>query len=346
MLLFVTNREIIGSNFKEVKSGEKLIKIPQTEFIREDGEENAGDNLRFGTYDLKAKKFNLFPEPYMEEQMMYSAGNKVNPPAFGSSAFFHAAYEEFRSTSGKIPGKSDVLFFIHGFNNDLNMVRDSFEKLHKMYVVPKESPIAHIIIFTWPGMNKSIPYHYFDDRKDAVRSGLALYRGMGLFRKFLTSFLVKAGNPDCNTRIHLMAHSMGNRVLKETMLEYERRNKAVPQVFSQIIPVAADVHWDSFDKGEGFDRLTDFGEEVHVVFHRKDRVLDISKLTKNLSNRLGRYGRKRKEMSFNTIFDHDVTDMDEDKGNTLDKLGNHWYYYSSAKIVAYIQGLMKRSLVS
>lgn len=345
MLLFVTNREIIASNFKEVQSGGKTLKIPQTEVIRPDGEENAGDNLRFGTYDLKAKKFNLFPEPYLEEHLLYASGSASKPPAFGSSAFFHTAYEEFRTTTGKIPGKSDVLFFIHGFNNDLKQVQDSFEKLHQQYVLPPESPIAHIIIFTWPGMNKAIPYHYFDDRKDAVRSGLALYRGMGMFRKFLTSFLVKAGNPDCNTRIHLMAHSMGNRVLKETMLEYQRRNEAVPQIFSQIICVAADVHWDSFDKGEGFDRLTDFGEEIHVVFHRKDRVLDISKLTKNLSNRLGRYGRKRKEESFKTIFDHDVTDLDEDKGGKLEELGNHWYYYSSAKIVSKLHGLLKRSLV-
>lgn len=345
MLLFVTNREIIASNFKEVKSGEKMLRVPQIEVIREDGEENAGDNLRFGTYDLKTKKFNLFPEPYLEEHLMYTAGGSGKVPAFGSNAFFHAAYEEFKATTGKIPGKSDVLFFIHGFNNDLKQVRDTFEKLHQQYVLPKESSIAHVIIFTWPGMNKSIPYHYFDDRKDAVRSGLALYRGMGLFRKFLTSFLVKAGNPDCNTRIHLMAHSMGNRVLKETMLEYERRNEAVPQIFNQIISIAADVHWDSFDQGEGFDRLSDFGEEVHVVFHRKDRILDISKLTKNLSNRLGRYGRKRKEESYKTIFDHDVTELDEDQGTKLEELGNHWYYYSSNKIVVFLQGVLKRSLL-
>ncbi len=50
MNFFITNREIITN-------------ADSTEFIREDGKEHAGDNLRFGTYDIEAKLFTLFPNP-------------------------------------------------------------------------------------------------------------------------------------------------------------------------------------------------------------------------------------------------------------------------------------------
>ena len=41
-LFFITNREIINDG-----NG--------NEYIREDGKENAGDDLRFGTYDLASR---------------------------------------------------------------------------------------------------------------------------------------------------------------------------------------------------------------------------------------------------------------------------------------------------
>ncbi|MFX3625799.1 MAG: hypothetical protein ACN6I4_00400 [bacterium] len=55
------------------------------------------------------------------------------------------------------------------------------------------------------------------------------------------------------------------------------------------------------------------GKRVHIYFHRRDRVLDISKYTKNFSNRLGRYGRKRVDQAQIDIFDADVTNTNDDE---------------------------------
>ena len=58
MNFFITNREIITNP-------------DRTESIREDGKENAGDNLRFGTYDITAEKFTLFAEPDSTQEIVY-----------------------------------------------------------------------------------------------------------------------------------------------------------------------------------------------------------------------------------------------------------------------------------
>src|SRR3990172_2634663 len=214
MNFFITNREIIKQNGKET--------------IRENGREHAGDNLLFGTYDLIKKEFNLFPEPANLPETLYDNLNiKKTVNLKGSALFFKTLYDELSKPgkplkAGEIE-KGDVLFFIHGFNTDLQGVRDDFARLHKKYVENPDSTVKHIMIFTWPGRSPLIPLHYFDDKKDAIRSGEALARGFEKVTAFFKEFFLKDRNPLCNRNIHLMAHSMGNRVLKHVLLELDKK---------------------------------------------------------------------------------------------------------------------------
>ena len=325
MILFITNREII--------------KTGNTETIREDGGENSGDNLRFGEYHIDTKEFELYPEPKKESDTNYqNIQDKKFENLKGSPRFFSKLYNELIATNanGKAIVKNDVLFFIHGFNTDLKGVRKDFEHLQARYIDHPQSTVAHIIIFTWPGMHPKIPYHYYDDKQDAIRSGKAFARAIGIVQEFFQQFFIdtmkdgKLTNQTCNRNIHLMAHSMGNRVLKETMLTFGMA--PIPQLFKEVILMAADVRWDSFENGEGFNRLIDFGERVHIFYHDNDKVLDISKYAKNFSNRLGRYGRKSKSNSQKDIFDINITGIKEDMGDVEEKLMNHWYYYTSSAV--------------
>lgn len=316
MNFFITNREIIQKGNKET--------------IREDGCENAGDNLRFGTYDITKNVFNLFPEPENEIDLMYSnAGNIETSTLKGSTRFFKEVWDELI----KEENTGDVLFFIHGFNTDLDGVREAFKRLNKKYV-KEGSPIKHIMIFTWPGRSPVIPYHYFDDKKDAIRSGEALARGIDKLLKFFNEFFLKARNPLCMRKINLMVHSMGHRVLKHTMLELIKLQKAIPELFKEIVLVAADIEYNIFEPHEAFDTLINFGDRVHIYFHEHDRVLDISAFTKNLSNRLGKHGRKEINLSQKYIIDSDVTSTHDDKDYGLEESRlNHWYYYTSTEVV-------------
>ena len=321
MNLFITNREII-------KKG-------KNESIREDGGEHAGDNLRFGSYDTAKEQFNLFPEPADESETLYNDLLKKDKYALrGSVAFFREVYDELMKPDNKSGGiiKNDVLFFIHGFNTNLNGVREAYEHLNTRYVENPKSPVRHIIIFTWPGKSPAVPLHYFDDKKDAIRSGEALARGIEKVIRFFKEFLVNARNEPCHRKIHLMVHSMGHRVLKHMMLELKNNRIPIPDLFTEIVLMAADIEYDIFERDEAFNSLIDLGNRIHVYYNNNDRVLDISKYTKNFSNRLGRYGRKRIDTTLADVLDANVTSTKDDKKFGLEeKLLNHWYYYTSSE---------------
>lgn len=319
MNFFITNREII-----KPERGE--------EYVREDGKENAADTLRFGTY--KDGTFTLFPEPDSETEAIYSDLKGIAPEELkGSARFFKTLYEELIK-GGEKTENNNVLFFIHGFNTNLGGVRSAFDWLQRSYVDKPGSPIRHIVIFTWPGMSPLIPFHYFNDRNDAIHSGEALARGIEKVTRFFRVFLKRGVNDPCNRDIHLMVHSMGNRVLKHMLLELERKQIRVPELFGEVLLMAADIEYNIFEPGNPFTQLIDLGRRVHVYYHEKDLVLDVSKYTKNFSNRLGRYGRKRSDSNLSDVFDVNVSDVEDDLDPTLktDK-GNHWYYYSSSAVV-------------
>lgn len=322
MNFFITNREIIN------KAG--------VESVREDGREHASDNLRFGTYSITSEKFTLFPEPKKEEDTTYqNLAKKTITELKGSAKFFRMLYDELIkvNTEGKNAAKNDVLFFIHGFNTDLKGVRSAFRTLNDCYVKDPKSPIGHLVIFTWPGKSPDIPYHYFDDKKDAIRSGEAFARAMEKVIHFFKEFLLNAGNKPCNRNIHFMVHSMGHRVVKHMMLELTNKRIPYPDLFQEILLMAADIEYDIFEDGAAFNSLIDIGKRIHVYYHHNDKVLDISKFTKNFSNRLGRYGRKRVDPLMVDISEANVTSIREDLGDRQERLLNHWYYYSSTEVV-------------
>ncbi len=319
MNFFITNREIIKG-----KGGK--------ESIREDGKENAADRLRFGVYQKGV--FELFPEPDSEVEAIYAAPHDIDAASLkGSARFFRTLYDELIK-GGEKAKKNNVLFFIHGFNTDLDGVRSAFDWLERSYVQKPGSSVRHIVIFTWPGMAPLIPFHYFNDRNDAIHSGEALARGIEKVTRFFREFLHGGDRDPCNRDIHLMVHSMGNRVLKHMLLELERKQLRVPELFAEVLLMAADIEYNIFEPGNPFTQLIDLGKRVHVYYHEKDRVLDISKYTKNFSNRLGRYGRKKSDTNLKDVIDVNVTKVKDDLDPTLktDK-GNHWYYYSSSAVV-------------
>jgi len=327
MNFFITNREIIVS-----KGGK--------ESVREDGKENAADKLRFGVYEKG--EFKLFPEPDSEAEAIYADPDDVDPASLkGSARFFRTLYGELVKGGERIKN-NNILFFIHGFNTNLEGVRSAYDWLQRSYINKEGSPIKHIVIFTWPGMSPVIPYHYFNDRNDAIHSGEALARSIEKVTRFFREFLHGGDREPCNRDIHLMVHSMGNRVLKHMLLELERKQIHVPEIFSQVLLMAADIEYDIFEPGHPFTHLIDLGKRVHVYYHEKDLVLDISKYTKNFSNRLGRYGRKKSDSSMSDVIDVNVTKVKDDLDPTLkSNVGNHWYYYSSSEVVDDVLKVMK-----
>jgi esterase/lipase superfamily enzyme len=328
MLYFITNREILNEGSPNQR-------------IRENGRDAPGDNLRYGIFfpgKPKGKDFEIFPEPKDETESLYLGMDTKDVESLnGSARMFKHLYDDMCRG-----GRQDVLFFIHGFNTDLNGVRDNFIDLKRCYIDNPDSPIEHVVIFTWPGRSPKVPLHYRDDAKDAERSGAALGRAFQSLIRFFTNYLGKEKHEPCNQRIHLMLHSMGHRVFRHVIDNHLRNNVTGYQPFHEILCIAADVPYNIFEKEHAFHALLDYGERVHVYFHQKDRVLDISKYTKNFSNMLGRHGRKHRPSDQAYVVDCDVTATNDDPGTKLrDRQLNHWYYYTSSDVVKDIIMVLK-----
>ena len=128
-------------------------------------------------------------------------------------------------------GKRDVLVFIHGFNV-------SFEE-----AVRRTAQIAHDIPFpgtpvsySWPSTASIGPVGYRTDEGNVKWTEPNL-------RAFLTR--IKASVAD-DVRVHLLAHSMGNRALSEVLRSMSGDADAAP--FSQVILAAPDIDRQTFEE--------------------------------------------------------------------------------------------------
>jgi esterase/lipase superfamily enzyme len=218
---------------------------------------------------------------------------------------------------------------------DLNDALDTLAKLHKLYVEPEDSTIQEIVLFTWPAQGKLLQYR--DDARDAEVSGYALARA---YRK-LQGTLSEWYRPDsdgkiklnfCRRKIHLMAHSMGGRVVESMIRDLKRQHINLRSVFSEIVLVAADVDYDALESPNDMNALIDLGERVHIYYHREDKALGISETTKNAFNRLGKWGPKNTMKLADDIIEADVSAIGDQK-KIKEGLVNHWYYLHSNAVV-------------
>lgn len=329
------------------------------EFIKPDGGETPSENLRFGTFDSDIysnakdgrRSVTLFPDlvpPDIRsaatdaETQPYSAALAQTPTEHlaGSKKFFTELYNNMKAVDG------DLLFFVHGFHTDLAGALQSICDLEKKYV-NANSPIKHIVAFTWPARNKILRYR--DDAKDAELSGFSLARCylmlIDFFRAIFGADPQNPKNEPCNNSIHLMAHSLGNRVIEAMMTELlNQKAGKVTAIFKEMILIASDVDWQVFEEPRSFNQLTEIGQRVTVYYNNKDIALFISETTKNAYNRLGKFGFRDFHGIPAHIYSVDCTGIKDEEG-LQNNLVNHWYYKESPKAINDITQTLKGSNV-
>ncbi len=154
----------------------------------------------------------------------------------------------------------DVFIFVHGYSS-------SFEDAAR-----RVGQLAHDLdfdgtpmMYSWPSQDYAAAYP-FDEA--AVRiSGRKMSR-------FIEDVVAKSGAD----RIHLIAHSMGSRVLIEALETFiARRESAEPEeIFDQIVFTAPDVDADYFV--EVIDNISRFAERVTLYASNRDTALQFSKI--------------------------------------------------------------------
>ncbi|WP_312999976.1 alpha/beta hydrolase [Chryseobacterium gleum] len=247
----------------------------------------------------------------------------------GTQRMFYELYKNMSSTKDR----SDVLIFIHGYLYDFDDELKAILDLKKIFIDNPASPVEHILFVSWPASSSIIPLSYFDDKASSINSGTSLMRLFYFYTQFLKDIFSNRDLAPCNQRIHLMAHSMGNRVLQSMLYSLKREN--ILRIIDQVLLLNADVSYKVFEDAEdSFNKLPLLANRISIYLNRQDLILGASQFTKNiLTPRLGKNGPSDIDQYKDIVSVIDCTFVKDDLLNSFKyEVGNHWGYLSSSQV--------------
>jgi esterase/lipase superfamily enzyme len=215
-------------------------------------------------------------------------------------AFLRSLQQQIKSAPSK-----DVFIFVHGFNT-------SFEDAAR-----RTAQLAYDLdfdgtpmMFSWPSQDSATAY--LVDENAVFDSGLKM-------ATFLEDVAARSGAE----RIHLIAHSMGNRALLEAVKDYlfKRAPSDRSGIFGQIVFTAPDVDREYFL--DSVDALRGAAVRVTLYASNNDHALQLSR-TLHAAPRAGMAG-----SGIVTLQGMDTIDM---SGVPADALG-HSYFAANAGAV-------------
>jgi esterase/lipase superfamily enzyme len=223
-----------------------------------------------------------------------------------------------------------ILIFIHGFSN---LPEDAFQRATEFQKLADEAKANESLVvpLIWPCDNdEGIVKDYWDDQKSADLSGFSFARMLDKFNEWRNSDKFNPQDAPCLKRINVLAHSMGNRVLRETLAAWNKYDLArgVPLIFRNTYLVAADVVNETLEPGERGEAICHASRNVVVYYASDDLALRASKAA-NLKNgiasrRLGHTGPERMDRAPANVYAIDCDDV-----NTVyDYPKGHSYFLS------------------
>jgi esterase/lipase superfamily enzyme len=151
--------------------------------------------------------------------------------------------------------EKQALVFIHGYNTSFN---DAAIRAAQLATDLEHSGLT--AFFSWPSKGSLLGY---------VADEASIQYSEKYITTFLTDFVEKSGA----NRVHIIAHSMGNRGLLEAI---NRINKERPEIqFGQIILAAPDIDADVFS--ELADAYTKQSEQTTLYVSSADKAVGASK---------------------------------------------------------------------
>ena len=133
-----------------------------------------------------------------------------------------------RARAASVP-KRRALVFVHGYNNRFDDAVFRFAQL-----VHDANAAVVPVLFTWPSRGSTLAYGY--DRESA-----------GLSRDALEHVLARLSHDPAVTEIDILAHSMGNWLVMETLRQMAIRDRRLPAKISDVMLAAPDIDVDQFD---------------------------------------------------------------------------------------------------
>lgn len=208
-----------------------------------------------------------------------------------------------------------ILIFVHGFNNLPDFVFEMTAELQELCDKKKKNEVL-VVPLIWPCDNDlGIVEDYWDDQKSADQSSYSFARVLEKFMEWRNS---DANDPEiapCLKRINMLAHSMGNRVLRQTLANWNKYDLAsgVPLIFRNTFMVAADVVNETVHEGQTGELISHASRNVIVYYASDDLALRASKAAnlknKIASRRLGHTGPENMDKTPRNVFQVDCDEI-------------------------------------
>lgn len=224
---------------------------------------------------------------------------------------------DFNTLLGKARAGHDAFIFVHGYNNSFKDAALRTAQLAQDIHLPITP-----IMFSWSSNGRTTDYPGDEDRVQLA---------VPAFKDFLKR-VAKKGN---YSKIHLIAHSMGNRLISLAMLQLQHDTTNLK--IDQIIMAAPDVYADLF-KLSYADALIQKSKHITIYAAKNDWALLASKkLHGNL--RLGEIGVPPPAYVFNNI---DIIDAVSQKTDFL----GHDRFARSPTIITDMDMILKSGLTA
>ncbi len=219
--------------------------------------------------------------------------------------------------------RAQLLFYVHGFNNQPEPDIFPTAQLLQGHLDRLTGSQVEVVPVIWPNDDDfGIIRDYFDDQDAAEMSGFAFARVLGKFLDWRERLSERSW---CLKHVNLLAHSMGNRVLRFALAKWRRDRGEPPALFRNIFMVAADVANETLEPGEPGYAITRAARNVVVYYAADDFALRSSKVAnlrnKIVSRRLGHTGPEDLARTPENVFAVDCDAVND----RYDRLG-HTYF--------------------
>jgi esterase/lipase superfamily enzyme len=220
----------------------------------------------------------------------------------------------------------DIVFLVHGFANTFESSLEGAAEISKGLG-------RTVFLFAWASAGSLGAYPL--DRDRAIPSGQALGRVFRIFLGWLRR--LREDGHDCRRPIHLVAHSMGNYVLRHAVqaLVASLNGGQIPLVLDQVILAAADEDADAFERVDKLLPLASAARAISVYHTETDGGLTVSDQYKGNPLRLGHRGPANMNIIRDNIFAIDVTaTVSKTEGLPDNDPINHWFIRRTPSVVA------------
>ena len=226
-----------------------------------------------------------------------------------------------------------ILIYIHGFSNLPEMVFEGASEFQKLCDNKKQDEVL-VIPVIWPCDNDlGIVKDYWDDQKAADQSAFSFSRVLEKFLAWRSSEKFNPEEDPCLKRINVLAHSMGNRMLRQTLSAWHQYDlpKGLPMLFRNTFLVAADVVNETLHDGEPGELICHASRNV-LVYHASDDLALRASKASNLKNkiasrRLGHTGPEDIDKTPKNVYSVDCDDVN----NSYDLPKGHSYFRSGKR---------------